>query len=116
MEAVLCLTISAYSPIYSLNLAVNTFRFIVGRCFYALQHSTHPATDPDLRPSDAPVAEAAARAGFDCSNWCVFRITLPAERHVLVANASSLPLQLSHYPHLLLRSTLENNMLTLKNS
>ena len=28
-------------------------------------------------PFDAPIAEAAARAGFDCSNWYVLPTTLP---------------------------------------
>lgn len=37
--------------------------------------STHPAIDPELTPSDAPIAEAAARADFDCSDWYDFRIT-----------------------------------------
>ena len=51
------------------------------------QHSTHPPIDPDLTPSDAPIAEAAARAGFDCSNWCVSQTALRAARHVLAQKA-----------------------------
>ncbi len=52
-----------------------------------IQHSIHPAVDPDLIPSDAPIAEAAARAGFDCSNWYVSRTALRAARHVLAQKA-----------------------------
>lgn len=75
MEDVLCPKISVCLPIWSLDLAIDTSRFVV-RASIPLLHSTHPAIDPELTPSDASIAEAAARAGFDCSDWYVFRITL----------------------------------------
>ena len=78
MEAAHCLKTSAYSPISTLDLAANTSEFVVSRCFYPTTAVHLPAIDPDLTPSDAPIAEAAARAGFDCSNWYVFRTTTAA--------------------------------------
>ena len=76
MEDVLGLRTNVYSPILSLDLTTDISRFVV-RLPVPLIHSTHPTTDPEMMPSDAPIAEAAARAGFDCSNWYVLPATLP---------------------------------------
>lgn len=60
------------------------------RCKYPLQshYSTfaHSITDPELTPIDVPIAEAAARAGFDCSDWYV---SVNTARHVMGASGSS---------------------------
>ncbi|CAF9913115.1 MAG: hypothetical protein ALECFALPRED_008638 [Alectoria fallacina] len=37
---------------------------------------------PELRPSDAPIAEAAARAGFDCSKWSKLKGLINAVRAI----------------------------------
>ncbi|KAM0798003.1 hypothetical protein BDR22DRAFT_974917 [Usnea florida] len=36
---------------------------------------------PEMMPSDAPIAEAAARAGFDCSNWSKLKSLIDAVRN-----------------------------------
>ena len=74
MEDVLGLRTNVYSPISFLDLTTDISRFVV-RLPAPLLHSTHPTTDPEMMPSDAPIAEAAARAGFDCSNWYVLPTT-----------------------------------------
>ena len=48
---------------------------------FLLLQSTHPATDPEAMPSDAPSAETAARAGFDCSNWSKLKGIIDAVRN-----------------------------------
>ena len=86
MEDVLGLRTNVYSPISLLDLTIDISRFVV-RLPAPLLHSTHPTTDPQMMPSDAPIAEAAARAGFDCSNWYVLPATFTASDFITPAGS-----------------------------